>query len=418
MPCYGPIFLLFFVFWTLSSSAEDARALLQASLAKYASLPSYYIEGTREEITTDAIQHDWHEDVFVIAEAPGKRYHYDIKTPYMWNVVVSNGTSEWDFQPWRNEYAQRSAPELIRKAAGPEDLIRASTARTAKYYLEDVANQKIRTAEFLPDETITLTGEQIPCHVVRANLEEVEDLPVAEHLLLATYWIEQKQEIIRKKTVDYVNSDPFTPMRKLDTTTTTTFIKVELHDSPPNVVFNFAPPTGAKLIERLFLSDRSVDLTGLNAPPLKLKTLDGRPFDTASLKGHPVLLDFWASWCVPCVQQMPGLAALNDKYGPLGLVVIGVNWNDDRSAATEFLRKNNYHWLNLRDVQGETAKSWRLNGVPLLAIIAPDGTIAYYHTGYEEPEQKAILDALKKVDPAYSNVSLPCETVANAPSKR
>jgi len=90
---------------------------------------------------------------------------------------------------------------------------------------------------------------------------------------------------------------------------------------------------------------------------------------------------------------------------------------EDRNTALEFLRKNKYDWLNLRDVKGETAKSWMLNGVPLLAIIAPDGTIAYYHTGYEEPEETAILDALKKIDPSFASVSLPCKTFANVSSK-
>jgi AhpC/TSA family len=112
---------------------------------------------------------------------------------------------------------------------------------------------------------------------------------------------------------------------------------------------------------------------------------------------------------------MKSVAALADKYTEHGLIVIGINWMDDRNTALEFLRKNNYRWLNLRDVRGETAKSWMLNGVPLLAIIDPAGTIAYYHSDYQQPEETAILEALRRIDPHFTRLTLPCGTGANAP---
>jgi hypothetical protein len=80
----------------------------------------------------DSIQHDWHEENFIVAKARGKRYHYDIKRPDLWNVVVSNGTTEWNFQSWKNEYVQRPTPSLAANASLPDDAIRASTALYAQ----------------------------------------------------------------------------------------------------------------------------------------------------------------------------------------------------------------------------------------------------------------------------------------------
>ena len=392
--------LPFFLAWSLGSIAQDAHTFLQMSLEKYAGLTSYNIEGTRESTTLDEVQRDWHQETFILAKAPGKRYHYDIKMPGLWDVVVSDGTSEWTLQPWRNEYMKRPAPELTPKANAPDDAIRARAAQYAQNYVADMAREKFQGEEFLPDEVITIAGEQIPCRVVRATYQSNDDMPTPDFPAQTTFWIEKERGIVRKfSTVARYSLSKLQPLRQPTTTETTFYRKVEL-GSVPDSLFSFVPPSAAHMVSRLFISDSNVDLSGLPAPALELQTFDGEPFDAKSLSGHPVLLEFWASWCVPCVQQMRSIADLAEEYSGHGLVVIGINWMDDRDAALEFLRKNNYHWLNLRDVKGKTAKSWMLNGVPLLALIDPAGMIAYYHSDYQQPEEVAIREVLKKIDSA------------------
>jgi thiol-disulfide isomerase/thioredoxin len=408
--------LTFLAFAAGSSSAQDASAFLQTSLQKYVGLTSYNIEGTRDSTTTDDIQRDWHEEAFILAKASGKRYHYDIKMPDLWDVVVSDGTSEWTLQPWTNEYMKRPVPEITPKANSSDDAIRARAARYAQNYVEDMAQGKFQAEEFLPDEVITIAGKQIPCRVVRATYQGNDDMPTPEFPAQIKFWIEKERGIVRQfSTVARSSLSKLQPLRQPMTTETTSYSKVVLGGAIPDTLFSFVPPPGADIVPRLFISDSNVDLSGLPAPPLELQTFDGKPFNAKSLKGHPVLLEFWASWCVPCVQQMRSVSDLAHKYSGHGLVVIGIDWMDDREAALEFLRKNNYRWLNLRDVKGKTAKSWMLNGVPLLAIIDSVGTIAYYHSDYQQPEESAILDALKKIDPEFSRLSAPCDSVAKTP---
>jgi thiol-disulfide isomerase/thioredoxin len=411
-----PILTFCFFAWTLACSAQDAHTFLQTSLQKYVGLTSYNIEGTRESTVADEVQRDWHEEIFTLASASGKRYHYDVKMPDLWYVVVSNGTSEWSFQPWKNEYLKRAVPEFRGKASGPDDVIRAGAARYAQNYVEDIAREKFQAEEFLPDEVITIAGEQIPCRVVGATYQDNDDMPTPDFPARATFWIEKQRGIIRKlSTVTHNSFSTLQPLRQPTMTVTTFYSKVVLGGNIPDNLFNFVPPAGARIVPRLFISEHQVDLSGLPAPPLDLQTFDGRPFDSNSLRGHPVLLEFWASWCVPCVQEMRSVAKIAAKYREHGLIIIGINRLDDRNAALEFLRKNNYRWLNLRDVKGETAKSWMLNGVPLLAIIDPQGTVAYYHSGYEQPEETAILEALKKIDPKFARLSAPSESAAKIP---
>jgi thiol-disulfide isomerase/thioredoxin len=137
--------------------------------------------------------------------------------------------------------------------------------------------------------------------------------------------------------------------------------------------------------------------------------MDGKAFDLNSVKGHVVLVDFWASWCVPCVQQMRGLAKLADDFSKQGLIVVGVDWgDDDPNAAREFLKKNHYRWTNLQG-DSATVAAWMLNGVPLVAVIDPEGNIAYYHTGYEQPEETSIVDVLRKINPIFKTEAVPCQ---------
>jgi len=195
------------------------------------------------------------------------------------------------------------------------------------------------------------------------------------------------------------------PLHQVDVTQITYYAKVDLDQSVDDALFVFAVPQDAIQVRRLFVNDHNIELKGLPAPPLKLKTLDGNAFDSNSLKGRTVLVDFWASWCVPCVQQMRSLAKLEENLVKQGLVVIGINWGDeDPDVARRFIAKNGFGWTHLR-ADNETTTAWLLNGVPLVAIIDPHGNIAYYHTGYEEPEESAIMNALREIDPRFSLAS-------------
>jgi thiol-disulfide isomerase/thioredoxin len=397
-------FSLLFLIPGSSSSAQDARSLLQAAENKFIGLTTYYVEGTRESTVVDEVQHDWHQEHFVIASAPGKRYHYDIKMPERWNIVVADGATEWTFQPWRDEYTRRPAPDLTIEAKGPDDAVRDFSARAARHYLEDASNEKIQSAEFLEEEVISLGGQRIPCYVIRATYEAAADLPAPKYPPRVTLWIDKDQKLIRKSSIIAHSTSANERLHEIELTETTYYTAVNLGGSIPDSLFSFIPPAGAKLASRLFLNNATVDLTGLSAPSLRLKTFDGRLFDTAPLKGHSVIVDFWASWCVPCVQQMETLARLTGDFSKQGAILLGINWSDDPKTALEFLSKNNYHWTNLRDVNGETANLWMLNGVPLLAIIDPTGNVAYYHVGYEQPEETAIIEVLRKINP-HSRVS-------------
>ncbi len=413
-PCQLICFLFIGVF-AAGAQTEDADTLLSATLAKYANVSSYHIEGTRETSTTDEVQRNWGQERFTVARESSNRYHYDIQIPDRWNIVSADGITEWDFQPWRNEYTKRPVPRTEPDVNDPNDVIRYVTTSGARHYVTDPSRIKIQAAEFLPPEDLTLVGQRVPCYVIRARYQNTEPAAVEEPAQL-TFWIEKQRKVIRKETVvSTISPSVLQPLRKVKLAETTYYTIVDLQGPPPAALFRLSPPNGAKQVRRLFFNDRNIDLTGFPAPPLKMETLDGRPFDSNSVKGHAVLVDFWASWCVPCIQQMRSLSKLADELTKQGLIFIGINWgDDDPKTALEFLKKNHYDWINLR-ADTETASAWMLNGVPLVAVIDPEGNIAYYHNGYEEPEERAIVNALRKINPIFSTATAQCQGSAETP---
>ena len=110
-------------------------------------------------------------------------------------------------------------------------------------------------------------------------------------------------------------------------------------------------------------------------PGITLQGFDGRPLSLKKLEGHPAVLNFWASWCVPCREEAPMLESIWKEYRAKGLVVIGVDTQDLESPARRFLSEHGITYLNVRDPDGSTAHMFGTTGVPETFFIGPDGRI-------------------------------------------
>ena len=121
---------------------------------------------------------------------------------------------------------------------------------------------------------------------------------------------------------------------------------------------------------------------GRAAPRLTGTTLDGAAFDLASLRGRPVIVNFWASWCVPCRAEFPLFVEALGKYGADGLAIVGVDWpNDDEAAAREFVASHGASWPTLADHGGGCSLAWTAVAPPQTYFIGRDGVIASRQIG-------------------------------------
>ncbi|HEX8996182.1 MAG TPA: TlpA disulfide reductase family protein [Ktedonobacterales bacterium] len=122
----------------------------------------------------------------------------------------------------------------------------------------------------------------------------------------------------------------------------------------------------------------SFTLDGKPAPDFTTSVYNGaagQSIHLAALKGKPVVVNFFASWCDPCVEEAPVLAAGWQKYAPQGVVFIGIVYQDTQQNALDFARQYNVSYSIGSDTNGETAISYGVTGVPETVFINRQGVV-------------------------------------------
>ena len=114
-------------------------------------------------------------------------------------------------------------------------------------------------------------------------------------------------------------------------------------------------------------------MTGDQVPSLKLKSADGKVVALDSFRGKPVLLDFWATWCGPCVAALPQLAQIYQEAKDKGLVLLTVDQDEEANTAAKFLAKKGYTWPNFHDGDGEIEKLVGSSGIPRTMLVDAQG---------------------------------------------
>jgi thiol-disulfide isomerase/thioredoxin len=113
------------------------------------------------------------------------------------------------------------------------------------------------------------------------------------------------------------------------------------------------------------------------APPFSFITIDGKKFSLNEIKGKYILLDFWATWCAPCMAEMPFIKDIRKKYPADKLVIIGISKDTDLKKLTEGVKKGNINWLQFHDQNNDMSKLYEVDAIPALVLIDREGKIIY-----------------------------------------
>ncbi len=145
----------------------------------------------------------------------------------------------------------------------------------------------------------------------------------------------------------------------------------------------------------LFFSVHLFASEKVKAPDFTLKSQSGKNIRLSDLRGEIILLNFWASWCGPCRQEMPILDAIHKKYSPLGFQVLGVNVDLTSDKAADYLSSTPVNFPVLYDPKNEVSKLYNVSAMPSTAIIDRDGYVRYVHEGYKSGDEDTYHEKIK-----------------------
>jgi thiol-disulfide isomerase/thioredoxin len=120
----------------------------------------------------------------------------------------------------------------------------------------------------------------------------------------------------------------------------------------------------------------------------------GKPVNIADFRGKVVYMDFWASWCKPCVQSFPALKQIHHKYQSQGFEIVAINVDFKKDKALAFLRENPISYTSLNDKDMAISKMFNVNVMPTGYFIDRKGMIRYVHKGFVPGDEKSIDQAV------------------------
>jgi peroxiredoxin len=147
-------------------------------------------------------------------------------------------------------------------------------------------------------------------------------------------------------------------------------------------------------------ADATLPPVGKAAPDFAAKSDSGRNVRLSELRGQVVMINFWASWCSPCRQELPLLNKIYTQYRSAGFTLLAVNVDDNRRDADAMLKRLNLRFPTLFDGAKSVAKLYGVDTMPATLVIDRDGRVRYvhrgYYDGYERKYEQQVRELLKE----------------------
>ncbi len=188
--------------------------------------------------------------------------------------------------------------------------------------------------------------------------------------------------------------------------------------------FAFKPAADFKKVDNFFEGltksmrgqEAASPLVGEPAPDITSTMLDGSPFKLQELYAENILLvDFWATWCGPCVQELPILIKVAEQYADRGVRLYAINQGEDKETIQQFLDRNKWDLNVVLDQEGVTGTAYAVSGIPQLVIIDKQGKVQSVHVGYS-PDIENVLQ--RELDALLEGKDLAAEAVAEREARR
>ncbi len=155
-------------------------------------------------------------------------------------------------------------------------------------------------------------------------------------------------------------------------------------------------PTCALLIIGWLFSTGDIK-PATKAKDFTVSSLSGEKISLAQLRGKVVLLNFWATWCAPCREELPQLSALQEKLRARGLVVLAVSVDDERENIANFLQENGIKLPAWWDRDQRVSRLYNPQTMPASFVIDRNGVLRFVHNGYSASELKRLVAEINQL---------------------
>ncbi len=139
------------------------------------------------------------------------------------------------------------------------------------------------------------------------------------------------------------------------------------------------------------------EIIGMSAPDFTLKSVSGEDTSLSSFRGKVVVLNFWATWCPPCVKEMPSLNKLYKNYKEQGIIVIAASTDNSIAKINKFLKRNPVDFIVVSDPDYRTSRDFKVFSLPTSFLIDKDGKIVKKYLGEIDWMDQSVVEEIKKL---------------------
>lgn len=133
------------------------------------------------------------------------------------------------------------------------------------------------------------------------------------------------------------------------------------------------------------------------APDFTLKSDTGENLRLSEQRGKVVMINFWASWCAPCREEMPLLDELYERYEQAGFTLFGINVEQNPEAAQKFLADVGVSFPILFDPQSEVSREYQVRAMPTTVMVDRDGQVRYVNRGFREGDEEKYREQIREL---------------------
>jgi thiol-disulfide isomerase/thioredoxin len=181
------------------------------------------------------------------------------------------------------------------------------------------------------------------------------------------------------------------------TRTKIAYKSIRINQPVADALFTFVPPANAKEVDSFSMPELpSRRLQNKPAPEFSLTTVEGKNASLTDFKGKTVLLDFWATWCLPCRESTPMIEKFQSAFSDKGLVALAVNAGEEAEVVQGYLAHNPNKLSNLVDPRNKIANLYDVDSFPSFVLISRDGKVVYSSSGFSAESEAQLRAALKQ----------------------